>query len=91
MLSVFYTGRGFSLTGGGDAVLHFAPAKIELGGKVRTLDAAADGHTMVSAGHGLRVTDTVAVCVRSVEAKVTVADRGSVCGFTSAVMRICWT
>ena len=60
MLSVFYTGRGFSLTGGGDAVLHFAPAKIELGGKVRTLDAAADGHTMVSAGHGLRVTDTVA-------------------------------
>ena len=37
------------------------------------------------------VTDTVAVCVRSVEAKVTVADRGSVCGFTSAVMRICWT
>ena len=60
MLSVFYTGRGFSLTGGGDAVLHFAPAKIELGGKVRTLDAAADGHTRVSAGPGLRVTDTVA-------------------------------
>ena len=34
---------------------------------------------------------TVAVCVRSVEVKVTVAGRGSVCGFTSAVMRICWT
>ena len=59
MLSVFYTGRGFSLSDGGDAVFAFAPAKIELGGKVCALDAAVDGHTIVSTGHGLRVTDTV--------------------------------
>ena len=37
------------------------------------------------------MTETVAVCVWSVEVKVTVAGRGSVWGFTSAVMRICWT
>lgn len=60
MLSVFYSGRGFSLTDGGDAVFAFAPAKIELGGKVYTLDAAVDGHTIVSTGHGLSVIDTVA-------------------------------
>lgn len=58
MLTVFHTERGFSLDGG-DAVLHIAPAKIELGGREYTLEARVEGHTVLSVGHGLSVTDTV--------------------------------